>query len=223
MLPGFTPMTDRWRLPGSGLGTASFPRYGNPRLEQPYGSYHIYSTFDPYKPSLLKGDFPIIGEDIFLNLTIIDQIEFESRRVPTPAGVSTARPIGYEFFGRGNGYIISNNLSFTLELFKGETSFKPVEWALHLTPVFNVNYIQIQENQVKPDPRGSGSSGYFIPPGVTPGIDQQPERHRTLLRPLLRSHQRRPGRHVLHAALPQLDEPAGGLLRVSPQGPEPDL
>ena len=174
LLPGFTPMTDRWRLPGSGLGTATFPRYGNPRLESPYGSYHIYSTFDPYKPSLLKGDFPIIGEDIFLNLTFIDQIEFESRRVPTPSGVSTARPIGYEFFGRGNGYIISNNLSFTLELFKGETSFKPVEWALHLTPVFNVNYIQIQETQVKPDPRGAGSSGYFIPPGVTPGSINNP-------------------------------------------------
>jgi hypothetical protein len=41
LLPGFTPMTDRWRLPGSGLGTASFPRYGNPRVESPYGSYHI--------------------------------------------------------------------------------------------------------------------------------------------------------------------------------------
>ena len=174
LLPGFTPLTDRWRLPGSGLGTAAFPRYGNPKLEQPYGSYHIYSTFDPYKPSLLKGDFPIIGQDIFLNLTIIDQFEIEARRVPTPSGVSTARPYGSEFFGRGDGFIISNNLSFTLELFKGETAFKPVEWALHLTPVFNVNYVDLKENVVKPDPRGSNSGGYFVPPGVTPGSINNP-------------------------------------------------
>jgi hypothetical protein len=174
LLPGFTPLTDRWRLPGTGLGTATFQRYGKRRLESPYGSYQIYSTFDPYKPSLLKGDFPIMGEDIFLNLTLIDQIEFEARRVPTASGVSTARPFGSEFFGRGDGFIVSNNLSFTIELFKGETSFKPVEWALHLTPVFNVNYIQIQENQVKPDPRGSGSSGTFIPPGVNPGTINNP-------------------------------------------------
>lgn len=168
LLPGFTPLTDRWRLPGSGLGTASFPRYGNRRLEQPYGSYPIYSTFDPFKPSLLKGDFPIIGQDIFLNVTIIDQFEIEARRVPTPSGVSTARPYGSEFFGRGDGFIVSNNLSVTFELFKGETAFKPVEWALHITPVFNVNYVQLKENVVKPDPRGSGSGGYFIPPPVFP-------------------------------------------------------
>ena len=168
LLPGFTPLTDRWRLPGSGLGTASFPRYGSSKLEQPYGSYKIYSTFDPFKPSLLKGDFPIIGQDIFLNLTIIDQFEIEVRRVPTPSGVSTARPYGYEFFGRGDGFLISNNVSFTLELFKGETSFKPVEWALHLTPVVNVNYLEVKENVVKPDPRGSGSSGYFIPGPLFP-------------------------------------------------------
>ncbi len=174
LLPGFTPLTDRWRLPGSGLGTAAFPRYGNSRLEQPYGSYHIYSTFDPYKPSLLKGDFPIIGEDIFLNITVIDQFEIEARRVATPSGVSSARPFGSEFFGRGDGYIISNNVSVTFELFKGETAFKPVEWALHITPVFNVNYVELKENVVKPDPRGSGSSGYFIPPPLPPGVIRNP-------------------------------------------------
>ncbi len=173
LLPGFTPMVDRWRLPGSGLGNMPFKRYKNPALESTYG-YRIYSTFDPYKPSLLKGDFPIIGEEIFLNLTIVDQFEIEARRVPLPSGVSYARPGNYEFFGRGDGYTISNNLSFTIELFKGETQFKPVEWAIRITPVFNVNYTELKENLVKPDPRGSNSGNFVVPGPVTPGTINNP-------------------------------------------------
>ena len=33
LLPGFTPLTDRWRLPGTGLGNMPFKRYKDPRLE----------------------------------------------------------------------------------------------------------------------------------------------------------------------------------------------
>ncbi len=173
LLPGFTPLTDRWRLPGTGLGNMPFKRYRNPKLESTYGT-RIYSTFDPFKPSLLKGDFPIYKDDIFLSLTIIDQFEIEARRFGVGAGTSYARPGNYEFFGRGDSYLISNNLSFTIELFKGETAFKPVEWALHITPVFNVNFLETKENNIKPDPRGTDSRGFFIPSPAPPGSVNNP-------------------------------------------------
>ncbi|MBS0657197.1 MAG: hypothetical protein JSR82_02985 [Verrucomicrobia bacterium] len=173
LLPGFQPLTDRWTLPGTGLGGVAFPRYKDKRLESTYG-YKIYSTFDPYKPSLLKGDFPIYKQDIFLNLTFIDQFEIEARRGQVGAGASYARPGNYEFFGRGDSYSIINNLSVCIELFKGETAFKPVEWAFKITPVFNINFFESNENNVKPDPRGGASNGSVSIPPPPPGTIRNP-------------------------------------------------
>ena len=39
---------------------------------------------NPYTQNVLKGDYPIIGKDIFLNLTFTDRLLIEGRRVPTP-------------------------------------------------------------------------------------------------------------------------------------------
>ncbi len=187
LLPGFVPMTNRWELAPitardkkTGRGP-TFPRYVREDgqidrpLEQTYGSYPILSLWDPFKPSKLKGDFPIYGEEIFLSLTAIDQFEIEARRGQVPSGASAARPGNYEFFGRGDSYTISNNLSFTIELFKGETAFKPVEWALRLTPVINVNYTEAKETTVlRPDPRGQDGSSNFVQGPVAPGTIRNP-------------------------------------------------
>src|SRR6266446_2170540 len=115
----------------------------------------------------LKGDVPIIGQDIFMNLTASAQTEVEFRRVPTASGVSAAVPGAYEFFGESEQIGIQNNLAFSVELFKGETAFKPVEWAIKLEPVFNINYLNAQETGVvSPDPRGSiGGNNNTPPPG----------------------------------------------------------
>ena len=86
----------------------------------------------PYLQSTLKGDAPIIGQDIFLNLTLNDFFQFEARKLPTPSGVSAARPNSSEFFGRGEQIFFSNDFSIGIDLFKGETAFKPVVWALRL-------------------------------------------------------------------------------------------
>ena len=52
-----------------------------------------------------------------------------------------------------------------MDLFKGETSFKPVEWLFRIQPVFNSNYLSVHETTlVSPDPRGLDQfSG--VPPG----------------------------------------------------------
>ena len=98
---------------------------------------------------------------------------FPVRNAPTSdtSGVSAARPNSSEFFGRSEQLFFSNDFSIGVDLFKGETAFKPVVWALRLLAVANYNYITVKENNVlDPDPRGPG---FTAPPGPlvnpTPG------------------------------------------------------
>src|SRR5260221_794277 len=113
------PRPDRWRI-----GFVPWKRYTSGVVEQPYETPEPL-LWHPYKQSLLKGDVPIIGQDIFLNLTASSQTEVEFRRVPTASGVSAAVAGAYEFYGQSEQIGIQNNFAFSAELFKGETSFKP--------------------------------------------------------------------------------------------------
>ena len=140
------PVPDRWRI-----GFTPWRRYTSGRTDMPYESPP--ALWDPYRQSLLKGDAPILGQDIFLNLTAESEILFEARRLPTGSGVSAARPNSGEFFGKSEQLSSQNNFSLAIELFEGETVFKPVHWAIRLRPVFNVNYLDTQENGViSPNP-----------------------------------------------------------------------
>ena len=160
--PNTTPVPNRWRIP-----FGQYDRYANSEPETPY-QYGSLRWFDPYKPSILKGDAPIIGQDIFLALTITDSAFFEVRRIPVGSGASAARPGSFEFFGRSDSFTLFNDLSFTVELFKGETVFKPVDWAIRFTPVFNKNYTEFREtNVLDPDPRGPRFDGSSRIPSAT--------------------------------------------------------
>jgi len=154
------PQPDRWRI-----GFVPWKRYASGVAEQPYETPEPM-LWHPYKQSLLKGDVPILGQDIFLNLTASTQTEVEFRRVPTASGVSAAVPGAYEFYGESEQIGIQNNIGFSFELFRGETVFKPVEWAIKLEPVFNINYLNTRETGVvSPDPRGSiGGNNNRSPP-----------------------------------------------------------
>lgn len=147
--PGAVPMPNRWRVP-----YAHWRRYDPERGEQPYQDEKLH-LWHPYRQSLLKGDAPIIGQDIFLNLTAASLTEFEARRLPTPSGVSAARPGSVEFYGRSDNLGVQQFFSFGAELFEGEAAFKPVHWAVKFQPVFNLNYLHSREaGVVAPDPRG---------------------------------------------------------------------
>jgi hypothetical protein len=147
--PYMVPRPDRWRV-----GFAPWQRYTHGDFETPYET-PVPKLWHPYKQSILKGDVPVIGQDIFLNLTASSTTEFEARRLPTPAGVSAARPDSAEFFGRGEQLSLQQYVGFSVDLFKGETAFRPVTWALHLQPVYNFNYLHTRETGiVSPDPRG---------------------------------------------------------------------
>jgi len=164
-LPASEPVPNRWFI-----GFGRWQRYADPSTETPY-QHGALRFWHPYLQSQLKGDAPIIGQDIFLNLTLNDFFQFEARRLPTPSGVSTARPNSSEFFGRSEQLFYSNDFSIGIDLFKGETAFKPVVWALRLLFVANQNYITVKENNaLDPDPRGPGfTTGQPVPTFPNPG------------------------------------------------------
>jgi hypothetical protein len=152
------PMPDRWRI-----GFAPWRRYTSD-TETPYEYPGTY-LWHPYRQSLLKGDSPIIGQDIFLDLTASSETEFEARRIPTASGVSASRPGSAEFYGQSEQISVNNNFSFSVDLFRGETVFQPVHWAVHIEPVYNVNYVSAHETGVvSPDPRGVGPNPNNPPP-----------------------------------------------------------
>lgn len=141
---------DRYRV-----ATGVWNRYLEDSVaETPYERATPY-VWHPYYQSVLKGDLPVIGQDIFASLTAQHSLEIEGHDIPIPSGVSSAQPNSSEFYGRGDQFILNTNTSLTFDLFKGETSFKPVEWLFRIQPVFNTNFISGYEaNVVSPDPRG---------------------------------------------------------------------
>jgi len=147
LLPGAQPEPNRWFI-----GFGRWKRYADPSTETPYQSE--LRLWHPYLQSTLKGDAPIIGQDIFLNITAEDFFQFEARKLPTPSGVSAARPNSSEFFGLSDQYFYANDFSIGIDLFQGETAFKPVDWALRVLGVYNHNYIDVEErNVVNPNPQ----------------------------------------------------------------------
>ena len=153
----FVPMPDRWRS-----GFPAWDRYGK---GHPAGDDYPYKEghwWDPYNQNVLKGDYPIVGQHTFLKLTgRIDSL-LEYRQLPsaTTPFESTVRPDQRPFFGDPNQYLTSNFFRLTVELFHGNTSFKPVDWSVRFTPVFNFNYLDTQElGLVNPDVR-KGTNRY---------------------------------------------------------------
>src|SRR5882724_9662251 len=147
LLPSSRPEPNRWFI-----GFGRWKRYADPSTETPYQSdLHLWH---PYLQSKLKGDAPIIDQDIFLNITAEDFFQFEARKLPTPSGVSAARPNSSEFFGLSDQEFWSNDFSIGIDLFKGETAFKPIDWALRVLGVYNHNYLDVEErNVVNPNPQ----------------------------------------------------------------------
>lgn len=135
----FVPVPDRWRL-----GFPHWHRYpdrlGAPYIENP--------PSNPYGQNVLKGDYPIWGQNTFLNLSATSDAFVEFRRRPTPSNVSAARPGSFPFFGRGEQLEVNQTFLLSGELFHGETAFKPRDWAVRFTPAFNVNHLSARETGV---------------------------------------------------------------------------
>ncbi len=127
---------DRWSV-----AMPDWDRYG-------IGGEHPYvrgSKWDPFDRNILKGDVPIFGQQTFLNFTATSDTFFDGRRLPTPTDVSSARPGSPGFFGRGGQIFLDQTFAFSFDLFHGDTSFRPVDWRIRITPVVSLNYLDVQE------------------------------------------------------------------------------
>ncbi len=138
----FVPVEDRWRI-----GYPAWDRYdkGHPVTDD-----YLYMPgrwFDPYNQNVYKGDYPIIGQHTFLNVTAVANLDFEGRQVPTQTSgfESTERPFSGNFFGRPNSFFTLQFYSIALDLFHGDGAFKPVDWRLVLVPTLGVSNFSFSE------------------------------------------------------------------------------
>jgi len=102
-------------------------------------------TWDPFNKNKLKGDVSIIGKQTFLNLTMISDTFVDGRRLPVPSNVSSAQPGSSDFFGKGGQFFLDQVFLFSFDLFHGDTSFRPVDWRIRITPVISLNYLKVRE------------------------------------------------------------------------------
>lgn len=153
----FIPIEDRWRI-----GSPRWDRYGK---GHPVGSDYPFvegAWYDPYNQNVLKGDYPIIGQDTFLKLTFRQTNLFEARQTPIPTTPfeSMQNPGQIEFFGNPNQYFFTQYNSAAFDLFKGDTVFRPFDWRLRMNFIFNQNYLKVYElGVVSPDVR-KGTNRY---------------------------------------------------------------
>ncbi|MGA9812238.1 MAG: carboxypeptidase-like regulatory domain-containing protein, partial [Terriglobales bacterium] len=141
----FSPQPDRWDT-----AMPEWRRYEQQR-DAPYVKGHWY---DPFNRNRLKGDYPIFGQQWFFNFTGASETAVDGRRVPLPSGVDSERPDSGDFFGRGEQALLTQNLRFSFDLFRGDTSFRPVDFRVRLTPEINLNFLQTRERGiVNVDPR----------------------------------------------------------------------
>ena len=132
----FTPMPDRWEYKWP-----VYHRYDQ-NGEYPYTVGHWY---DPFNRNRLKGDYPIFGNQTFLDITGVSDTFLDGRRLPTPSGVPSKLPNSEQFFGKFGQFFTEENLALSFQLFRGDTSFRPIDWQVKVTPVFNLNYLHTQE------------------------------------------------------------------------------
>jgi hypothetical protein len=149
--PHFVPKEDRWRI-----GFPEWDRYGkgHPILDD--YPYVPGRWWDPFNQNLLKGDYPIFGQNTFLAFTATSRSIFEYRQVPIPTTPfeSTTNPNSYPFFGRPNQFSYLQFFALSADLFHGDAAFKPADWRIKVTPIFNINYLAGEELAiVNPDVR----------------------------------------------------------------------
>ena len=121
------PVPDRWRI---------------------VDSFRDDKWYDPYNRNTLKADKPVFAEDWFFSLGVISDTVYESRQIPTPVGASSTNQAGsIDVFGSPDQTIINQLLATEFVLYKGDTVFRPPDYEIRFTPVFNYNYLSIDELQ----------------------------------------------------------------------------
>jgi Carboxypeptidase regulatory-like domain len=133
----FLAMPNRWNV-----AMPEWNRYGRGG-EYPYVRTNHW--WDPFNRNRLKGDEPIFGQQTFLNMTATSDTSIDERRVPSTSNISSAQPGSTGYFGKGEQFALNETFRFSFDLFHGDTSFRPADWRIRLTPAVNVNYLNVRE------------------------------------------------------------------------------
>lgn len=133
----FEPVEDRWRL-----GLPDYDRYGNRHPEQTDAIGVPGNWWDPYNQNILKGDYPLIGQDLFLRTTLRSTSLFEGRQLPitTNGSAPTRDPNAARALGDPDSFQSQHYETVSLDLFQGNTTFKPPDWRVRMDAVFNMNH-----------------------------------------------------------------------------------
>jgi hypothetical protein len=147
--PDRVPVRDRWRV-----GFPEYQRYGGVSRGRDI-LFRTGSAFNPYDQSILKGDYPIFGQHVFMILSGTSFTAVQQQRTPIPSNPSSARPGSAEAFGKPEVLAFNQIVQLSFEMFSGDTTFKPRQWALKFSPTFSVpNYARAREQGVlNIDPR----------------------------------------------------------------------
>ncbi len=142
----FVRMPDRWEV-----AMPEWDRYPAKTGEFRYVEGHWW---DPFNRNKIKGDYPILGQQTFLNFSATSDSFLDPRRLPVPSGVSAANPGSFQFFGQGGEFFLGQTFRFSFDLFHGDTAYRPVDWRIQITPAVNVNLLATRELAiVSPDVR----------------------------------------------------------------------
>ena len=128
----FQPLPDRWR----------------DITPPPYELNVEGRWYDPYNQNVLKGDFPVIGQNTFMVLTAAADNLAEGARTPSPSGISTLDPVSQTFFGESERLFLNSYLKLGLEIYHGDAAFRPRDWEIKVSSVFSINYISTGENNL---------------------------------------------------------------------------
>ncbi len=153
----FVPAEDRWRI-----GMPEWDRYDKDHPPLDDYPYDVGHWWDPFHQNVFKGDYPILGQHTFLELSASSQALFETRTLPTATTPfeSTANPGQKEFFGKPNQFLYFHTFTASIDLFHGDAAFKPVDWRVKITPASNINYLAVEELAVvSPDVRKGTTRG----------------------------------------------------------------
>ncbi len=135
---------DRWRI-----GFPEYDRYGDKGARGRDIPFRRGRWYDPYNQSWLKGDYPIIGNKVFMILSAVSSSTVELSRTPKPSDVSSSRPGSAEFFGKPEALAVNQLFQFTVELFHGDSTFRPRDWAIKISPTLSLpNYLNARETGV---------------------------------------------------------------------------
>ena len=135
---------DRWRI-----GFPEYDRYGDKGARGRDIPFRRGRWYDPYNQSWLKGDYAIRGNKVFMILSAVSSSTVEFSRTPKPSDVSSARPGSAEFFGKPEALAVNQLFQVTFELFHGDSTFRPRDWAIKISPTFSLpNYLNARETGV---------------------------------------------------------------------------